>query len=495
MSTARRILSNTFIQVAGKLLVAIVSIVTVKLITNFLSLEGYGQYVSVYEFLAFFGIVADFGLFTIAVREMAREENKEAFILGNILTLRTLLGVGMMLVAVGTAFLIPQYDGTYIPAGIAIASIAVFLSILQGTISSVLQVNLKMQYPTYALMVGKAVTIGYMVYVVFYGFSEPSAEAFYHLLWAGVAGNLVMLAITWFFAKRYATIRFRFDFEYWKKTLWKALPYGIAIILNMVYFRIGSILLLLILKDPAQVGLYGVPMKILDILSIIPVYFMNSVLPVLTRQLKEGTERAQATVQHAFDFLLSLGAPIVVGAQVLAYPLIFVVSSEEFLSRLEEGFYGSDIALQILVFALLFAFLNGVFTFTLIALGHQGKLLYVSVVGATFNVLFNFYAIPQWGFRGAAVTSVLSEIIICVLSFAMLRRHFPVRLSLGGALRIVFSALVMGLVIWVLRDPLYGVIQNFNILVLIPLGGLVYGALLYFTGVISKERLAMLRKV
>ena len=92
------------------------------------------------------------------------------------------------------------------------------------------------------------------------------------------------------------------------------------------------------------------------------------------------------------------------------------------------------------------------------------------------------------------MAGVVSEFLICVLSFAMLRRHFPLKLSLGGALRIVFSALVMGLVIWGLRDPLYELIQNFNILVLIPLGGLVYGAMLYATGVISKERLLLLKK-
>lgn len=493
MSTARNILSNTFIQIGGKIFVALVSIITVKLITNFLSLEGYGQYVSVYEFLAFFGIVADFGLFTIAVREMAKEEGREDFIMGNILSIRTLLATSMMLIAVGSAFLIPQYADTYIPVGIAIASISVFLSILQGTVSSVLQVHLKMQYATYALLAGKAITIGYMVYVVLVGFSEPTAQAFYHLLWAGVAGNVIMLAMTWFFARRYATLRFRFDFGYWRKTLLKALPYGIALILNMIYFRIGSIMLLFI-KGSAEVGLYGVPMKILDILSILPVYFMNSVLPLLTRQLKDGMERAQRTVQYSFDFLLALAMPIVVGAQVLAYPLIFVVSNPEFMSRLEEGFYGSDIALRILVIAMLFSFLSTAFMFALIALGHQNKLLYISIVGALFNIGFNLYAIPLWGFRGAALTSVLNEILILILAYWLLRKHFYWRVSLGATWRIAGSALGMGLVIWALRDPLYAVVQNFNLLLLVPLGAVVYGGLLVLTGVINKERLALLRR-
>src|SRR3990167_1808204 len=181
MSMARKILSNTFIQIGGKIVGALISVVIVKLITNFLSVEGYGQYVSVYEFLAFFGIIADLGLFTIAVREMAKNEQPSEFILGNILSMRTLFSVGAMGLAILVAFIVPQYQGTYIPIGVAIASISVFFSILNGTVSSVLQIHLKMQYPTIALVVGKIVSVGYMIYVILVAFQAPSAEAFYQL--------------------------------------------------------------------------------------------------------------------------------------------------------------------------------------------------------------------------------------------------------------------------------------------------------------------------
>ncbi|MFT7184318.1 MAG: O-antigen/teichoic acid export membrane protein, partial [Oceanicoccus sp.] len=70
MSTAKKILSNTAIQVAGRAIMAVTSIVILKAISGFLSVEGYGMYKGVYDFLAFFGIIADLGLFTIAVREM-----------------------------------------------------------------------------------------------------------------------------------------------------------------------------------------------------------------------------------------------------------------------------------------------------------------------------------------------------------------------------------------------------------------------------------------
>ena len=492
MSVARKILSNTAIQVSGKIFAALISVFIVKLITNFLGVEGYGEYVSIYEFLAFFGILADLGLFTIAVREMSKEEDRIDFIMGNVLSMRILVATFAMLLSVGVAFMIPQYSGTVIPVGVAVASLSVFFSILNGTISSALQVHLKMQYPTLGLALGKILSFSYMLWVVYYGFTNPSAEAFYQLLWAGVIGNAMMCGVTWFFARRYASLVPRFNFGYWKETLWKALPYGLALILNQVYFRIDSILLLL-MKDASEVGIYGVPMRVLDILSIIPVYFMNSVLPTLTRRLKESAERAQEVIQHAFDFLVAMVVPIVVGAQVLAYPLIFIISSPEFLSRVGDGFYGSDIALRILVFAMLFAFVSAVFTFTIIAIGYQGRLLWISAAGALFNIISNIIVIPEWGFRGAAATSVLSEFLIVVLAAWMLGRHFKYRLKMGATFKVILSAGVMGGVLWLLNDPFYNWLENFHFFILMPLGVLIYAGMLWATGVVNKERLQIIK--
>ena len=49
MSTARKILSNTIAQVLGKISVALLGLAVVKISTSYLSVEGYGEYILVYE--------------------------------------------------------------------------------------------------------------------------------------------------------------------------------------------------------------------------------------------------------------------------------------------------------------------------------------------------------------------------------------------------------------------------------------------------------------
>jgi len=493
MSLARKILSNTVAQVGGKLIVALLGLAVVKISTNYLSLEGYGQYIAIYEFLAFFGIAADLGLFTIAVKEMSEDEDQTEKIIGNILSLRTILVTLTMLAAIITVFSVDRYQDTKVPIGVAIASITVFFTILDGTISSVLQAKLKMHIASFTTIVGKAISLGFMIYIVFYGFPQDNDTGFYMLIAAGAIGNFIMLLMDNYYVSKITPLKYRFDLDLWRDVLKKSLPYGIALILSTIYFRIDSILIFTI-RGPQEVGIYGVAMKMLEYISIVPLYFMNSVLPVLTRTIKEKSDRYKTVIHYAFDFLSALSIPIVVGGVILAYPIIFIISKEDFLSRVSEGFYGSDIALQILIFALLFQFLNVLFAFILIAVNKQMKLLYINGIGALFNIIANLLVIPTYGFIGAATTSVISEFIILIGTYILAKRYLDFTIRPYKLLTIIFSALMMGLAVRGLQPITYQYIQNWNVILLVPIGAAIYIGMLFATKTVDKDMLKLLRR-
>lgn len=512
MSTARKVLSNTLWQMFGRFAMAILAVASVKIATNYLSLEGYGEYAVIYEFLAFFSIAADMGLFTIAVKEMSEDESRVEKIIGNILSLRTILVVVMMAAASVAVFLIPKYEGTRIPFGVTIASFSVLFTLLNGTISSVLQAKLKMHISSLSQIIGKAVMILYMLYVVFIAFPaatpspwrggelaalEPAALAsdlgFYHLVIAGVVGNLVMVLITNHYVRRITPLNYKFDWDLWKKVLIKAVPYGTALILSTMYFRIDSILISLI-KDQSEVGVYAVALRVLEAFQIVPLYFMNSVLPVLTKAMKESAEKARAIIRYSFDFLTALSVPLLVGAYVLAYPIIFIVSSPEFLSKLDEGFFGSDIALKYLMFALVFQFLGTLFAFILLSLDKQSKLLYINLGCVIFKIVADLATIPAFGFRGAAVTSIIAEFLVMAAGAFTAYKYFKYKFNFVTTFKIIISAIIMGVVVKLLHPISYDLLQNFGIIPLIAVGAIVYGALLLLTKAVSKDMLKMLKK-
>ncbi len=493
MSTARKILSNTAAQLIGKVLVAVLGILTIKMISKYLTVEGMGEYVFIYEFLSFFGIAADLGLFTIAVKEMSENEEEIPKIIGNILSLRTALIIVSMSAAIIAAYFMKDSISPRVFIGISIATITVFLTILNGTITSVLQTKLKMEFSSLANVIGKIANVSLMAYVIFYGFPKDTDTGFFLLIATGIVGAIIMLLITNHYVKKITPLKYRFDLDLWKNVLIKSIPYGLALILNMVYFRIDSVILFF-MRGSQEVGIYGVAMKMLEQFTIIPLYFMNSVLPVLTKAVKENTDRHQRIIRYAFDFLVALSVPMVVGGVILAYPIIFVISDAQFLSRISEGFYGSDIAFQILIFAILFQFLNVLFAFILIAVNKQSRLLYINGVGALLNIIANFALIPYFGFRGAALTSVASELFILIATYTVAKRHLNFKINILSLLKIVFSGIIMGLFVYFLQPITYSFLQNWNIFFLIPFGATIYLGMLFATKTINKDMIELVRK-
>ncbi len=493
MSTANKILGNTVIQVGGRAIMALTSIVILKVVSHFLSVEGYGQYTAVYEFLSFFGIAADFGLFTIGVREMSKGARSKDFVAGNIFGMRISTAALAMTLAVLTVFLLPKYQGTYIPSGVSIASLAVFFAILQGTASSVLQVELKMQFATVGLVVGKLISLFWMLAVIFYFYAGvPSQESFNQLMVAGLVGNFFAFVYTFYFAGRFAKLRPRFDWSYWKEIFRGAFPYGIALVFNTIYFKIDS-LMILFMKGPQELGYYGPAMRMLEILNVIPVFFMNSVLPVLSKALSETGAEAKAKVdrilQLSMTFLFMASVPMAIGLYLLAYPIIFIITQPEFLTQLDKGIYGSDIALQILSLAMCISFNSSLYNYSLVAIGKQSKLLWVNILAALFNVGFNFYAIPLWGFRGAAWTTVATEILILMVLGFLARRHLQYKVDFPSFAKVSFAGGVMGLTVWLLKDPSYTWLglENLNVLLLTALGAVVYVGLLWLLRAFPEE--------
>ncbi|MBI5152292.1 flippase [Candidatus Peregrinibacteria bacterium] len=506
MSTARKILWNVISQAAGKFIVTILGLVNIKLLTNYLGVSGYGEYATIYQFLAFFGIAADLGLFTIAVREMSRDNNRIPIIAGNVLGLRTALITFTMLLAIAAAFLIPQYSETRIPLGVAMASFTIWAAMVQGTLCTVLQVHLKMEYSSLALIVFKALAVGYMIFVIYIllplngaqagtvGAAQAASDAgFYHMIFAGNAASVVFIGMTYYFTRKLAPIKYRFDFRLWKDILFASLPYGIALILNTFYFKIDS-LLIYFFRGPTETGIYNVPMKIFEQITLLPLYFMNAVLPVLMKSIEKGAEAYNKIIQYSYDFIIMVSFPILAGGIALAYPLVFVISGPEFLSRLSEGFYGSDIALKILLIAFTLSFIAVVFSFILIAVNKQMRLLWINLAGVIFNIIANFLVIPRYGFIGAAYISVATQLIVLILMIIYSRISLHFSLKFANTFKIIFSSLAMGFAIYFLYNPLYKIMENWSVLVLMGLAAIIYFGLLLATKAITRDMLNLLRK-
>ena len=486
MNLAKNILSNTFVQFFGRIVTAFLAIISVKLITLYLGVEGYGAYTTVYEFVGLFAIIGDLGLYTIAVREMAEKEDEQQKIYSNVLTMRAVMtAFVMLLVGIGGMF-IPAYQDSLIPFGIWICTLGVWLNLFNSIITSILQYKLKMHLATVSLIIGKVLSVAVVVAAVL--FMDDKDLGFYLMVAAGIVGHGVMMLLSLVFASRYAKVVFAYDWDYWKHLIKKAWPYGLALILSTIYFKV-DVTLLSVLRGQEEVGYYGVPLRMIEVIGVLPLFFMNSVLGTMTQAIKESKERVQKIFSLSFQFLLTAALPVVVFTYFFRSDLIRIISSDDFLSTANS--FGSDSVLMILVFAMVVYFFSTLFSFTLVAFHKQNKVLWINASGATVNLIANLYFIPIYGFMGAAATSLVSEFIVLIVAFFMLQKVFAFQYDVKLIFKTIFAGIISFVALWFLIP-----LMDFHWLAVFFVSGvcmtLIYGAVLYCTRAID---IAMLKKL
>ena len=65
---SKKIAWSTIVQYTGKLIQLLISIIITKMLTNFLSIDLYGNYAWIIEYCLFFAVAANLGLFANSIR-------------------------------------------------------------------------------------------------------------------------------------------------------------------------------------------------------------------------------------------------------------------------------------------------------------------------------------------------------------------------------------------------------------------------------------------
>jgi O-antigen/teichoic acid export membrane protein len=467
-SARRRVASNTAVQLAGKGVILALGLVSIGVLTRYLGPSDYGRYTLALMYMQLFGVLADVGLFTTVVREISKDRSRTDEIVGNVLTLRLCLSFVVIAVAAAFSLLLPYERDVRV--AILLAGGPLLLGLITTSFVAILQSRLAMGRAVVGDVVGRAASLGLVLLVA------GLDLGFYAVMGAAAGGALVTLAVTWRLTRRLAAIRFRANLVVWRALLVSAVPLGLALAINALYFRADT--LIISLYEPySQVGLYTLSYRILELILVLGTVFLNSTFPIISEAIANDEPRALRAIQLSTDLLVILGLPLVAGGLVLAPGIIELAAGEDFIDAAEP--------LRILLVAGALAWINGVFGFALIAKERQVSALWLNVSALVFNVGLNFVLVPRYGIVAAAGVTVASEVLILGGAYFLMRRHLSFFPALRTLLPALAAAAVMGGLIWVLRD--------LPVPVLVALGATVYGGVLWVLSPVSREVVTGLR--
>jgi len=178
----------------------------------------------------------------------------------------------------------------------------------------------------------------------------------------------------------------------------------------MIYMRIDQVMLGQIC-DSKEVGIYASALRFSEIWYFIPSVIVASVAPALIEARKVSPELYYQQLKKLFDLLVRIAYIIAIPMTIIARPLI-------------THLYGSDFSeggtvLSIHIWTSLFIFLGIGLSPWII---NENKLkfgLFQSLLGAATNIVLNLMLIPAYGAMGAAIGTLISQIVATYLVLAV----------------------------------------------------------------------------
>lgn len=435
MAIARKIAYNVVFNVIAKFLSTILALVAIGFITRYLGTEGFGDYSTILAFFAFFGSIADLGLYAITAREISRPDADEKKILGNAFSLRLISSLVVFALTPLLIFFLPYSHD--VKLGILIAAASFVFSSTYMVLNGVFQKNLAMDRVSAAEVLGKVIQVAIIVLAV------RNNLGFTTIVLSVLASMIFNFAVILFLVNKYVPLKLQFDFAYWKHFLKESAPLGISAIVVFIYFKIDTILLS-VLRTNAEVGIYNAAYKVIENISYFPAMIVGLVFPLFSRHIFSDKKHFTYLADETIKVFMILVVPLVIGTLFLSDDVIHLIGGNAFAQ--------ASNTLRILIFALAFIFFGSLFNNILIAGNHQKKMLWIFAACAIFNVSANLIFIPLFSYTASAIISALTEFFVAAAALALTVKYVGYTPSAKNLSRILLSGFAMAIFLYIFKS-------------------------------------------
>lgn len=467
MTLLRSLATNMAAVASGKAMTAVAGLLMIMMLTRHLGPTEFGYYRTVLTYCAFAAVLADCGLYMINLREMSRPGADPVRVAGNILALR-FVSTGSMLIAAAAVAWATPYDST-VKWGVIIG--AAIYTCLQASdfLISVFQSVLKQGRNAVAEVVGAVTTL-----VAVWILATVTHAGAIPMLGATLLGAALAMVISWRLARRLVPFRLRFELPLWRQFVVAGLPIAGAQILGMAMLR-GDALLLSFYQPAAAVGLYGVPSKLFEIATSIPYQFAGLMMPALTAGAAGKREDFGGSLRNAVDVSAVYGVGAILALAFFAPQILTLIAGAEFAA-------GAP-ALVFIAVAIALAGVTHILRFALVACERPRLVLFGDTIACACAFVAYFALIPTYSYVGAAIGTVVAEIValVCML-FGLRRAGRPLPSCTNPAKAVLSGGIAAGAMALLMRVELPWLLT-------LVVGGAVYLGGLALTHAIPRELL------
>ena len=449
---------------------ALIAFVTIPIITRLLSPAEYGDYRLILAAVAAFGAAG--GWLAAAVYRFFPSMEMADELAGLRATLRVLLVLTLALFTIvwlgGGWLLRPAFSSSQSQL-LLIGGFLMLVNTVWGVVNAEVRTVREVTWYSTSVVLNKALTLGIGVGLVVWAGLRVDG-----LLYGSVIASLLLLPMLLRVIDRRLPRPGSFSGSL-ARQMWR---FGLPIVLVQLVdwaLQQSDRFFIAALRNQTEVGLYSAAYGIAEQGMATIVLMFELPFSILGARVweRDGSAAASVFVSDSVRSYLLVAVPAWAGLSILAQPIMNVMTSAAYQ---EAAVIMPVVSLALLIGAIQFWYTTGA-----IFSKKTGQTLISMVAAVVVNVALNLVFIERYGYRAAAVTSLVGYIVALVVMVLLSRRDFHWAFPFPSFGRALVAAGVMSAAIWALGSAVeLGALAT--LLVSVPLGIVVYAAALLALG-------------
>lgn len=390
----KKFISNTSWIIGGKIFQMLISLLITSITVRYLGPENYGLINYTNAYVAFFSSICTLGLSGVIVNTMVNNRDEEGRIIGSAIVMRLVTST----VSMFAMFLLIKEVGNNDTLLIKVAMLqyvnVIFASF--DTINYWYQSNLMSKVATIIQSSAYVVMSLYRVAILFLG-KDVTWFAFAVSLDVIIVGISLLISYL-----KNGQKSLGFSIKWCRIMLSQSYPFILSGIMSTVYAQVDKIMIGNMM-DQTSVGLYSTAIVITGLWGFIPVAFLDSSRPVVMAEKINSQIKYVRRLKQLYAFIIWLSFAYAIAMTIFSKFVILILYGEAYLPARS--------ALVITVWYCAFSYLGSAKNVWMIC---ENKMKYETIltfIGMICNIVLNYILIPVFGIVGAAIATLLTQVI------------------------------------------------------------------------------------
>lgn len=455
MSKIQTIFKNMSWLVISQIIASICGFIWTILMARYLGVNNYGILGFAVSVSGILAIIDDLGISAHIVRQVATDNDSTPKYLGNIIPFKIILAV-INLIVTPLILILLNLDGYTILITLLFTIEIIFKS-YTNSLFGVFQAFEKGKYQGIGTILMNISTFLFILIAIYADLGLVGISISY------ILANLLSFIYTYYILNKHIVKpKFELDWEFCKKITLLSLPFAITGILYTIYYSIDLVMLTKLVGNYAN-GIYNATYKLIAVLNLFYSVYTAVIFPVMSKFFKNDKKLLIISYEKSIKYLMLAIIPIATGTVFYSLDIIQLIYGHEYDAAAS--------VLSILIWTVCLLFISGASNTLLNASHKEVTVTKIYAIAAVFNIILNFIMIPYFSYDGAAITTVLSDLLIVALQTYVIRKlghkaNKKLYFDLG---KIIIGSAVLGISLYFL---------NLNMWVAIPVGIIIYLAVI-----------------